>query len=87
MRRKYRGPTVDDFNSAVPLGTEVRYFKRLPADEDDFEKSVTISPAFEMHGRTVVMLEGHSGCVDAGQLMVRNPSSPVPGLVGWWNDR
>ena len=40
MKRKYKGPTPDDFNAAVPIGTEVRYFKRIPADEDDIEKDV-----------------------------------------------
>ena len=84
MKRKYKGPTPDDFNAAVPIGTEVRYFKRIPADEDDFEKDVTAGPAFELHGRTVVALEAHSGVVDAGHLMVRNPKRQIGGLVGWW---
>ena len=84
--RKYKGLTPDAFNSAVPVGTDVRYYKRLPADEDDFVRDVTASPAWDAYGRTVVMLHETSGCVDAGHLVVRNPSRPVPGLLGWWND-
>jgi hypothetical protein len=86
-RRKYSGPDVATFNANVPVGTHVRYYSVLPADEDDFLQSATLTPAWEAHGRTVVMIEGRSGYVDAGHLMVQNPAQPIPGLVGWWSGR
>lgn len=78
---------LTESRSLVLFGTQVRYYSVLPADEDDFFESFTRTPAWDAHGITVVMIEGRSGYVDAGHLMVRNPAQPVPGLVGWWNDR
>lgn len=83
-KRKFKGPTVEAFNAAVPVGARVRYYSVLPADEDDFFETATRSAAWDAHGVTVVMLEGKSGYVDAGHLVVCNPKQPVPGLAGWW---
>jgi hypothetical protein len=81
---KFSGPTVEAFNAAVPVGSRVRYYSVLPADEDDFFETTTRTPAWDAHGTTVVMLENKSGYVHAGHLMVCNIKHPIPGLVGWW---
>lgn len=84
-KRKFKGPTLEDFNEAVKVGSRVRYYSVLPADEDDFFETTTRTAAWVALGRTVVMIDGKCGYVDCGHLMVCNPAKPVPGLVGWWH--
>lgn len=77
-----RRPTPEQFEEAAPLGTAVRYYPILPADEDAFELSHIRSGAWELGGRTVVMIEGRSGGVDVGHLALINPKKRIGGVAG-----
>lgn len=78
-----RAPTVAEFAEAAPVGTRVRYYAVLPADEDAFEESAIRSGPWEVSGRTVVMIEGRSGGVDVGHLVLRNPKKQIGGVAGF----
>jgi hypothetical protein len=81
-RATKRRPTPQEFDEAAPVGTLVRYYRVLPADEDAWEMSCVRSGAWELGGRTVVMIEGRSGGVDVGHLALINPKKRIGGIAG-----
>lgn len=83
MRKKYEGPTPDEFNAIVPVGTRVRYYPVLPADEDSHVVTFTRSAAWAIGGRTVVSLEDMSGGKDVTHLVVLGIKEPLRGIAGF----
>lgn len=75
--------TVEDFAEAAPVGTPVRYYAVLPADEDDFIESAIRSAPWHLGGRIVVMIESVSGGVDVGHLVILGAKKPIPGVAGF----
>jgi hypothetical protein len=83
MRGKMKGPTVEDFREAAPVGTSVRFYPVLPADEDAFTEHKVTSEPYTMGGRTVVFIEGKRGSVDCGHLAIINPVRRIRGVCGF----
>lgn len=81
--KKFKGPTVQDFQEAAPPGTRVRYYPVLPADEDAFIESAVRSGPWEMGGRTVVLIEARTGGVDCAHLALYNPVRRIRGVCGF----
>lgn len=82
MKPGKKRPTPAEFAEAAPVGTRVRYYSVLPADEDAFVDSFIRSGPWEMGGRTVVMIDGKSGGVDVGHLVLYDPAKHVRGVAG-----
>jgi len=52
--------TVEEWNEKYPVGTKVRYFP-IKENLDEYEDTITRSPAWEMCDSGIVSLEGKSG--------------------------
>ncbi len=60
---RHKGPTAEQFNERVPVGTLVKWWTMLREDEPT-GRSATRTPAQMLGGHTpVVWVEGHPACI------------------------
>lgn len=83
LKRWRRFATPKEFAEAAPIGTRVRYYPMLPADEDDFIESFVASEPWQMGGRTVVKIDGRAGGADVSHMILINPRKEIGGVVGF----